>query len=147
MPGLILWKKQEIDRLRRDMDRLLDRLWDDFRFPVLPRTAKEVPFIELSETEKTLIVKAEIPGVSPKDIDISITDDKLTIQGDFKTERIKEGEGYEKRERRYGRFTRTIQLPCRILMDDVEATYKDGILNIVMPKCSVEARQVRIRVT
>jgi HSP20 family protein len=147
MPGLILWKKQEIDRLRRDMDRLLDRLWDDFRFPVLPRTAKEVPFIELSETEKALIVKAELPGLSPEDMDISITDDKLTIRGDFKEDRVDEGEGYQGRVRRYGRFTRTIQLPCRILMDDVEATYKDGILNIVMPKCRVEAREVRIRVT
>ena len=146
MAGLILWKQQEIDRLRRDMDRLLDRLWDDFRFPFLPRTAG-TPFIELSETEKALIVKAEIPGLSPEDLDISITDDNLIIRGDFKEDRIKEGQGYQRSERRYGRFSRIIQLPCRILMDDVEATYKDDILTIVMPKCSVEARKVKISVT
>jgi HSP20 family protein len=147
MPGLILWKQQEIDRLRRDMDRLLDRLWDDFRFPFLPRTAREVPLIELSETHKALIVKVEIPDLSPEDIDISITEDKLTIRGEFKKDRVEEREGYQKREVRRGRFTRTIQLPCKILMDDVEATYKNGILNIVMPKCDVEARKVKVRVT
>jgi HSP20 family protein len=147
MPELIIWKRREIDRLRRDMDRLLDRFWDDFRFPILPRAATEVPFLELSETETALIVKAQIPGLSPEDMDISITDDKLSIQGSFKEDRINEGEGYQKMQRRYGRFTRTIQLPCRVLVDDVEATYKDGTLTVVMPKCRVEAREVKIRVT
>jgi HSP20 family protein len=146
MPGLILWKQQEIDRLRRDMDRLLDRLWDDFRFPFLPRTAREAPVLELSETEKELIVKAEIPGVNPEDVDISITDDKLSIQVNVKQDRLKERQGYQEWETRYGRFARTIQLPCRILMDDVEATYKDGVLRVVMPKCE-QGRKVKVRVT
>jgi HSP20 family protein len=146
MPGLILWKQQEIDRLRRDMDRLLDRLWDDFRFPFLPRTTREVPALELSETDKELILRAEIPGLSPEDVDLSITDDKLSIQVDFKQNRLKEKQGYQERETRYGRFARTIQLPCRILMDDVEATYKDGILKVVMPKCE-QARKVKVKVT
>lgn len=145
MPGLILWKQREIDRLRRDMDRLLGRLWDDFRFPYLPRSAREIPFIELSETENTLVVKAELPGLSPKDMDISITDDNLTIQANFKEDRTKEEGGYERRETRHDRFTRTIQLPCRILVDEVEATYKNNILTIVMPKCSVQARKVTVK--
>jgi HSP20 family protein len=71
----------------------------------------------------------------------------LTIQGDVKEDQLDDSEGYQKRKRRYGYFSRTIQLPCRVLMDDVDATYKDGILNIVMPKCKAEAREVKIRVT
>jgi HSP20 family protein len=147
MPGLILWKNQEIDRLRRDIDRLFDRLWDDFRVPAPLRIAGRVPSMALSETENALIFKAEIPGVNPEDIDISIREDMLTIQGDVKEDQLDDSEGYQKRKRRYGYFSRTIQLPCRVLMDDVDATYKDGILNIVMPKCKAEAREVKIRVT
>jgi HSP20 family protein len=82
MPGLIIWKNQEIDRLKRDMDRLFARLWDDFCIPLFPRGYREAPFIDLSETEDRLILRAEIPGVTPEDLDISITDGTLTIRGE-----------------------------------------------------------------
>jgi HSP20 family protein len=148
MPGLILWKNREMDRLRRDMDRLLDRLWDDFCVPLFPRVPRELPFIDLSETEDFLLVKAEMPGVRPEDMEISITDDRLTVKGEMKQNLVDDEEGYQRRERRYGSFTRTIQLPCRVHIDDVEATYKNGILNILMPKCKPEsAREVKIKVT
>jgi HSP20 family protein len=143
----MLWKNQEIDRLRRDIDRLFDRLWDDFRVPVPLRIAGRIPSMALSETENAVIFKAELPGVRPEDIDISIREDMLTIQGDIKEDQIDDSEGYQKRKRRYGYFSRTIQLPCRVLVDDVDATYKDGVLNIVMPKCKAEAREVKIKVT
>ena len=77
MPGLIIWKNQEIDKLRRDMDRLFARLRDDFGMPPFPKIGRDVPFIDLSETEDDLIIKAEIPGIDPEDLDISITEDIL----------------------------------------------------------------------
>ena len=148
MPDLIVWKNQEIRKMRKDMDRLFDRIWEEFSGPLITRPAREIPFIDLSETEENLIIKAEVPGINPEDLDISIADDTLTIKGEMKQEIVSEGEDYHRTERRYGSFSRTLQLPCRITMDDVEATYKKGILNIVLPKCKPEkARGVKVKVT
>ncbi|MBW1666518.1 MAG: Hsp20/alpha crystallin family protein [Deltaproteobacteria bacterium] len=148
MPELIIWKNQEIERLRRDIDRLFARFWDDFRVPFLSSVARETPSLDMSETKDSLIIKAEIPGVKPENLDISITGDILTIRGTVRDEFTTEGAGYSRRERRYGSFSRNVQLPCKVLVDDVEATYKEGILNIVMPKCKPEQlSEIKIKVT
>ena len=147
MPELIIWKNQEIDRMKRDMDRLLARLWDDFCMPLSPRMMREIPFLDLAETEDSLVSKAEIPGVGPEDLDISITDDRLTIKGEIRQELIEEAEDYLRRETQYGVFARTIQLPCKVMIDDVKASYRNGVLIVVMPKCKAEAaREIKIRV-
>jgi len=147
MPGLIIWKNQEINKLRRDMDRLFSRLWDDFGMPHFTRPSRNIPFIDLSETEDDLILKAEIPGLNPEDLDIYITDDILTIKGEMKQELVKEGENYHRMERRYESFSRSIQLPCRVMIEDVEATHREGILTIIMPKCKPEITQkVKIKI-
>ena len=147
MPGLIIWKNQEINKLRRDMDRLFSRLWDDFGMPHFTRPSRNIPFIDLSETEDDLILKAEIPGLNPEDLDIYITDDILTIKGEMKQELVKEGENYHRMERRYESFSRSIQLPCRVMIEDVEATHREGIVTIIMPKCKPEITQkVRIKI-
>jgi HSP20 family protein len=146
MGGLIIWKNQQINRLRRDMDRLCSRLLEDFGMPLLPRTGIEVPYIDLSETETDLIIKAELPGVDPKDLDISLSEGLLTIKGEMKRDIIEEGENYHRTERQFGSFSRTFKLPCRVKPDDVEATYKKGILNIVMPKRKSDTREVRLQI-
>jgi HSP20 family protein len=147
MPGLIIWKNQEINRMRRDLDRLFTRVWGDFGMPLYPRAARDAPFINLSETESNLIIKAEIPGMDPEDLEILITDNILTIKGEVKQELRTESENYHRIERRYGTFSRTLQLPCKVMIDDVKATYQKGILNIVMPKCRPEMiREVKIKI-
>lgn len=138
MPGLIVWKRQEMNRLRRDMERLFDRLWDDFRVPSITRGTRQLPIIDLVESEGILTIKAEIPGIDPEDLDISITDDILTIKGEMKQEFIEESENYHRIERSYGTFSRSFQLPCRVRVDEIEASYQRGVLRIVMPKCSPE---------
>ena len=148
MPGLILWKNQEMDRLKRDMDRLFARLWDDFCMPAFPRIPRELPYIDLSETQDNLVISAEIPGADPEDIELSMTDDRLTIKGHVREALGVKADGGQARELRYGSFSRTIQLPCRIRLDDVEARYQAGVLHVVMPKCRPEkARGVKIKVT
>lgn len=147
MTELILWKNQEINRLRRDIDRLFDRLWDDFGMPLSRRIEREVPSIDLSETEDTLIIKAEVPGIDPKDLEISITDNILTIKGEMKQGDDEEKGDYHRMERSYGFFSRTLQLPCKIVAEEVHATYKKGVLSIVMPKCQeVSAPEIRIKI-
>jgi HSP20 family protein len=139
MPGLTLWKQQEIDRMRRDMDRLFTRLWDDFGISHhLPRITRDVPVLDLSETEDNLVIRAEIPGMDPEDMDISVTEDRLHIKGEMRRESVNKGDDYHRVERRYGSFSRDIQLPCRVMKEEVTATYKEGVLTIVMPKCKTE---------
>ena len=148
MPGLIIWKNQEIDRLKRDMNRLLSRFWDDFCIPVFPRPLREGPFIDFSETEDHIILRAEIPGVKPEDLDISISDDTLTLRGEARQEKVTDEEDYQSTETGFGYFSRTIQLPCKVQINDVKATFKDGLLSVVMPKCKPEPRrEIKIKVS
>ncbi|MGE5840412.1 MAG: Hsp20/alpha crystallin family protein [Deltaproteobacteria bacterium] len=148
MVELIIWKKQEIDRLKKDMDRLLTRFRDDFCSPLLLTGFREEPYLELSETQDELFLKAEIPGLNPKDLDITISDDLLTIKGEAKQESFSEDEGFSERVQSCNLFSRTIQLPCKVHPDEVRAIYQDGILSIVMPKLKPEkARGIKIKVT
>jgi len=148
MPGLIIWKNQEIDRLKRDMNRLLSRFWDDFCIPVFPRPLSEGPFIDLSETEDRLILRAEVPGVKAEDLGISISDDMLTLTGEARQETVTDEESYQSTQRGFGYFSRTIQLPCKVQINDVKATFKDGLLSVVMPKCKPEPRrEIKINVS
>jgi len=148
MPGLIIWKNQEINKLRRDMDRLFSRLWDDFGMPHFQRPSRDIPSIDLYETEENLILKAEIPGLNPEDLDVSITNDILTIKGEMKKEFAQERENYHRMERRYESFSRSIQLPSRVMIEDVEATYREGVVTIIMPKCKPEiTKKVKIKIT
>ena len=147
MPGLIVWKNQEINKLRKDMDRLFDRVWCEFCAPPAPGAVRMSPSLDLTETEDALVLKAEIPGINPEDLEISITEDILTIRGEMQQELTDDNENFYRTEKRYGSFTRTVQLPCRVEVDDIEATYKKEILTIQMPKCKPEeTRQVKIRV-
>ena len=148
MAELIIWKNREIERLKKDMDRLLNRFRDDFCSPLLLRGFREEPYLELSETEDDLLLKAEIPGLQPKDLDITISDDLLTIKAEVKEESFSEGEGYSERTQSCSYFSRTIQLPCKVHVNEVRASYQDDMLNIVMPKCKPEkARGIKIKVT
>jgi HSP20 family protein len=145
MSELIMWRKQEIDRLRRDMDHLFRRFRREFG---VPRSLLETPepfSLDLSETESTITLRAELPGMKPQDIHVSVTDDALILRGEIREDSVEQGENYERVAKRSHSFSRTITLPCRIRTVDVKATYKDGILEIVLPKCRpVEARDVNI---
>ncbi|MBN2255175.1 MAG: Hsp20/alpha crystallin family protein [Deltaproteobacteria bacterium] len=146
MPQLIMWKNRELDKMKRDIERLMSRLRNDFGLP-FQRMERRHPHIELSETEDHLIIRAEIPWVDPENLDVSVIDGVLTIKGEAKEEAVGNG-GEQVTERVYRRFSRAIQLPCKIDVTDIEATYRDGTLLIVMPKCKPEAvREIKIKIT
>lgn len=148
MAGLILWKNQEMDRLKKDMDRLLARFFDDFAVPFFGRPFSEGPLVDISETEDSIVLRAEIPGVAPEDLDISISGDILSLKGEVRKDVLTEEEGCRSTTKEYGRFSRTIQLPCKVRIHEVKAAYKDGILSIDMPKCEPEpSREIRIRIS
>jgi HSP20 family protein len=147
MPGLVIWRNQQVEKLRRDMDRMFDRLWGDFGLSSLPIAVKEFPSIDLTDSEDSLIVNAEIPGMNPDDIKIDITDSTLSIRGEIKQDRVSEKEGFVRTESRYGSFSKTLHLPCRIVVEDVRATYREGMLNVLMPKFKQKkTRTVKIEI-
>jgi HSP20 family protein len=138
MPGLILWKNEEINKLKRDMDRLFSRMWDDFGIRISPSNLGAI--LDMSESDDALMVQVELPGIDPADLDVTVSEDTLTIKWNTWEEM------FEERRQRY--FTRSFRLPCRIEYAKVEATYnKSGVLSIVLPKCRIEPpREVKIRV-
>jgi HSP20 family protein len=130
------------------MDRLLNRFRDDFCSPLLLKGFRDEPYLELTETQDDLLLKAEIPDLKPKDLDITISDDLLTIKAEVKEEIFSEGEGFRERTQSCSYFSRTVQLPCKVHVNEVRASYRDGILNLVMPKCKPEtSREIKIKVT
>jgi HSP20 family protein len=104
------------------------------------------PAFDVSETEKELIIKAEVPGIDKKDININLSDGLLTIKGEKKHEKEEESENYHRVERRYGTFSRTVRLPFEVEVDKVDATYKDGVLKITVPKSeAAKPRKIEIK--
>ena len=144
---LTTWRPfRDLDRMRGEMD----RLWEAF-FEGRPRRRTDegewIPSVDVSETKNDLVVKAELPGMDPKDIDISLSDGHLIIRGEKKQEREEKEEDYHFIERSYGSFTRSIQLPKEVKHDKINASYKNGILKVVLPKSEeAKTKEIKIRV-
>lgn len=106
-----------------------------------------LPPIDLSETPDKITVKAEIPGLDPKEIDISIQGDTLIIKGDKKEEKEEKGKNYYRMERRYGSFSRSVDLPTSVDTSKVTAECKNGVLEITMQKKEeVKPKQISVKV-
>jgi HSP20 family protein len=119
---------------RPDTD-FFGRFFEDFGLPSLfSEEATFTPAFDVSETDKELIVKTEVPGMDKKDININLSDGILTITGEKKQEKEDKNESYHSVERRYGKFSRSMRLPFEVEVDKVDATYKDGVLKITLPK-------------
>jgi len=147
MSELIVWRKQEIDRLRRDIDYLFKRFRREFGVPRFLMETAESFLLDLSETKDTVTLRAELPGVKPKDMHLSVTDESLILSAEISEETVDKGENYERVAKRSQSFSRTIALPCRIKTAEVKATFKDGILEVVLPKCApAQARGVNIEI-
>ena len=135
MANLTPWRgRSEIDRFRGEIDRLFD---DFLNWRPLSRPSgwgDWVPAIDVSETDKEIVVHAEVPGVDAKDIDISLNGRVLTIKGERKQEQEDKEKNYHRIERRYGSFSRSFELPADADIAKVKAHYKDGVLQINLPK-------------
>lgn len=132
---LVRWEPfREVSRLRREMD----RLWEDFFGPgprgLRPLAEEWTPAVDVAETPEKVTVKAEVPGLDPKDIDISVVGDLLTIKGEKKSEREETKENYHLVERSYGSFSRALRLPPGVNADQIDAKYNKGVLTITCPK-------------
>lgn len=119
----------------RPTENLLDRFFEGWRYPYYDVEACEdwMPASDISETEKEYVVTAELPGIDMKGIDISYIDGVLTIKGEKKKD-TNEGESCHCAERYSGAFERSFRIPGDVNSDKIDATYKDGILKLVVTK-------------
>ena len=101
--------------------------------------------VDMYETDAALVVTADMPGVKPEDLDISITGAVLTIKGETKPETEVKRESYHRQERRYGAYSRSVALPTPVNADQAEAKFKDGVLTLTIPKAE-EAKPKVIKV-
>jgi HSP20 family protein len=165
MKDLIPWRKKSeelmssrredtsLDMLERRMNRLFEDFFEDFgpawnRGSLLRRGegwAEELPSFEVSESDEEFCVKAELPGMDEKDIDVSLEGRELTIRGEKKREHEDKHRDYYVSEVSYGEFCRSIQLPEGIDRDKVKAEFKKGVLTLTLPKTE-EGRVQRKRI-
>lgn len=132
--ALMRWEPSEgLTSLRREMDRLFEDFFE--RSPFHFRTSGSwEPSVEVADTKDTIVVKAQVPGISKDNLQVNITADAITLKGELKEEEKKEDKNYSRQEIRYGAFLRTVPLPAAVQADKATAQLKDGVLEITLPK-------------
>ncbi|HOW98883.1 MAG TPA: Hsp20/alpha crystallin family protein [Kiritimatiellia bacterium] len=165
MKNLIPWRRKEptalpretanpFERLHREMNELFDGFLRDFGGTALPSLWREraedrvLPSVEVAETDESVQVTVELPGMDEKDIQVSLDDNALMVKGEKKQEREERKKNYRLSERSYGQFQRVIPLPAGIETDQVKAQFKNGVLNIILPKArstAAESRRIPVR--
>jgi HSP20 family protein len=124
----------DMGRVRRSMERLFDDIFT-------PRPGREVaavdgwePAVEMFETDQDVVVRAALPNIDPKQVDITVTNDAIMLRGETKHENEHTGKNYYRRELRYGSFSRTLPLATEVKSGEAKATLKDGVLEVRIPK-------------
>lgn len=140
--------------IERDMDRMLDdffgrrtRPWWPERWFRTDELDVRAPAVDMFEEKDDIVIKAEIPGMDKDNIQVNLTDHTLTIKGEKKKEEEVKEENYFRSERSYGTFLRTVELPRDVHADKVKATFKNGVLEVRMPKTEeAKAKEIKVKV-
>jgi len=134
--SLISWNPfREVDSISRDMETFFER--SPFGF----FSRATAPRVDVFETEKDVVVKAEIPGVSKEDLNVYVDENSIRLSGETKRDTEYKNEHIYRTERYYASFSRTIPLPVEVKSEQAKAEYKDGILTVTVPK--VETTQMK----
>ena len=147
MRDLVPWSRPgDVMGLRHEMNSLFDRFFDWRPFGEGREMSIWRPALDVSETPKEVLVKAELPGMDPKEIDISLSQNVLTLRGEKKQEKEEKDKSFHRIERSYGAFSRSVQLPSDVDPEDVDATYKDGVLQLKLKKTEKSvAKKIEIK--
>jgi HSP20 family protein len=150
--ALAPWRPfMDLTRRESEMDRMMDDFFGRSMRPWWParwlRGDGEItaPVVDVYEEKDEVVVKAELPGLDKKDIEVNISDSELILKGEKKKEEKIDEENYYKCERSYGAFLRSVELPTDVQADKVKASFKNGILEIRLPKTE-EAKTKEIKV-
>jgi HSP20 family protein len=136
----------------REMRRAVDRLFDEFftgrpTREVMPAGLEWAPAVEMYETEGEVIVKAALPNIDPKQVDITVTNEAITLKGETKREEEHKGRNYYRRELQYGAFLRALPLLTEVKTAEAKATYKNGVLELKVPKSErAKAASVKVKI-
>lgn len=156
MFDLIPWRRKERETAPITNPWLFQREFDDFVerfFGEEPLSTHGIfgrafsPVVDIVENDNDIIVRAEIPGMEQKDLDVNLAGDVLTIKGEKKAEHEERGDNFHRIERSYGSFSRSFSLPCEVQTDKVEASYKSGVLSLKLPKsegCKKKAVKITV---
>ncbi len=151
MANLIRWNPmRNAADLANEFDRMLEYPLIRGRWS-MPLQANEVVgswnlALDVSETGDGFTVKASLPGVSPEDLNVTLEDNVLTVQGEVKDDATTEESNYHIRERRYGNFSRSVRFPVPVESDKVEAQYENGVLTLTIPKAeAVKPKKIEIK--
>lgn len=151
--SIVKWSPlKELEDMRKDMDRLFEEFFSPIarrrRGWLKPEMGVIVPNIEMYDRKNEIVVKAELPGVAKEDIDLTITKDSLTLKGETKKEEEIKEENYYAAEISYGSFTRTIALPAEVDSEKAKASFKNGVLEVVLPKREeAKPKEIKIEVS
>jgi len=131
---------QEFERFQQEMNRLLSTSRS--------RLAPTFPAMNVWTNRDGAVLTAELPGVDPEAIEISVVGETLTLTGSRQPEQLQENDRYHRRERGYGNFTRTFQLPFPVEADQVEATFNKGVLYISLPRAEADKpKKINVKTT
>jgi HSP20 family protein len=138
---------------QHEMDRLFDRFAGNFSFPSLRRMfgaeplqtafGFATPAVEISEDAQAYKITAELPGLEPKDIDVSMSDNMLTLKGEKRAEKEEKDKNYYLSERSYGSFQRSFSVPDGVDRDKVAADFTQGVLTVTLPKTAEAQKQAK----
>jgi len=135
-----------VESLFGDLQRDINRVFSDFFTDVETRplgqwvTGRLVPSMDIAETDKAFEVKAELPGMDEKDVEITIADGLLTIKGEKKDETEEKDKSFHRVERSYGSFQRTLSLPANVDEEKISADFAKGVLEVTLPKSREAAK-------
>jgi HSP20 family protein len=149
-PGELASRAEEFEHW---LDRFMEDVWRrpfpslfgrDRWLPIRPLSIR-MPSLDVYEEKDSVVVKAELPGMKKEEVEVNLAGENLTIKGEKKEDKEVKEDDYYRRERSYGSFLRTIALPCDVKSDEITASFKDGVLEIRMPKTE-EAKKKSISV-
>jgi HSP20 family protein len=153
--ALASWRPfMDLPRWESEMDRMMDEFFGRRlrpRWPFLaPRGAEEEfisPSVDVYEDKDDIVVKAEVPGLDKNDIEVKISDSEVTLKGEKKKEEKIDEENYYRCERSYGAFLRSVDLPIGVHADQAKASFKNGILEIRLPKSEeAKAKEIKVKI-
>jgi HSP20 family protein len=136
MPSIVRWEPfKEMATLQERMNRMFDELWGHGRRADEDYISGSwIPAVDVRETKESLEITAELPGIHPKDVEVSVENGVLTMKGSRHFEKAAEGETYHRVERAYGAFERSFTLPTNVDSDGIQASYQHGVLRLSVPK-------------
>lgn len=137
----------EVLRMQRDMDRIYSRMGMVGQGGQGGEQESWMPRIDIKQSGDDMQVRAELPGMKPEDVDIEFSDGVLTLRGERREEEEKEDEGWLVRESSYGSFERTIVLPETVEPGSISADFKDGVLEVTVPKAFEQHEPQRVKIS